>query len=417
MKKLIIGIFSLIIIAILAWQGFSFLKHKEIKLQQAVVEKEIRIAEKTVEVVKRQKTERVLFLEPKGYDKSLSADILKWNQKSFEHKKFYDNQYIILRPQLADSNFANVKKLSIYQILYQKEKGSMFQKSSRLLRTYLLDQNKKPFELDELLAHNISGFKAILENIAPGTQLKEHDSNKEFLKTGRVTDGLDVKDGKLIINDLKLPLDKLYNVIDESYLKSSDLDLVSNLKAKAPRVALTFDDGPNEKTTPKALEILKRYNAKATFFVMGQSAVGHTDILKRMHAEGHEIGNHTWDHPNLTKLPAEKIKEEIHKTNDLIMKATGQKPVYLRPPYGATNATVKTVTGLKEMLWSVDIEDWKNHNTQAMMTNIKKQLRPGGVILMHDIHQTSIDALPTIMDYLITQGYYFVTVGELYSTP
>ncbi len=103
------------------------------------------------------------------------------------------------------------------------------------------------FELDELLAHNISGFKAILENIAPGTQLKEHDSNKEFLKTGRVTDGLDVKDGKLIINDLKLPLDKLYNVIDESYLKSSDLDLVSNLKAKAPRVALTFDDGPNEK--------------------------------------------------------------------------------------------------------------------------------------------------------------------------
>ncbi|MCC9916911.1 polysaccharide deacetylase, partial [Streptococcus agalactiae] len=104
------GIFSLIIIAILAWQGFSFLKHKEIKLQQAVVEKEIRIAEKTVEVVKRQKTERVLFLEPKGYDKSLSADILKWNQKSFEHKKFYDNQYIILRPQLADSNFANVKK-------------------------------------------------------------------------------------------------------------------------------------------------------------------------------------------------------------------------------------------------------------------------------------------------------------------
>lgn len=401
MKKLIIGIFSLIIIAILAWQGFSFLKHKEIKLQQAVVEKEIRIAEKTVEVVKRQKTERVLFLEPKGYDKSLSADILKWNQKSFEHKKFYDNQYIILRPQLADSNFANVKKLSIYQILYQKEKGSMFQKSSRLLRTYLLDQNKKPFELDELLAHNISGFKAILENIAPGTQLKEHDSNKEFLKTGRVTDGLDVKDGKLIINDLK----------------SSDLDLVSNLKAKAPRVALTFDDGPNEKTTPKALEILKRYNAKATFFVMGQSAVGHTDILQRMHAEGHEIGNHTWDHPNLTKLPAEKIKEEIHKTNDLIMKATGQKPVYLRPPYGATNATVKTVTGLKEMLWSVDTEDWKNHNTQAMMTNIKKQLRPGGVILMHDIHQTTIDALPTIMDYLTTQGYYFVTVGELYSTP
>ncbi|WP_283571571.1 polysaccharide deacetylase family protein [Streptococcus agalactiae] len=222
MKKLIIGIFSLIIIAILAWQGFSFLKHKEIKLQQAVVEKEIRIAEKTVE---------------------------------------------------------------------------------------------------------------------------------------------------------------------------------------------------NEKTTPKALEILKRYNAKATFFVMGQSAVGHTDILQRMHAEGHEIGNHTWDHPNLTKLPAEKIKEEIHKTNDLIMKATGQKPVYLRPPYGATNATVKTVTGLKEMLWSVDTEDWKNHNTQAMMTNIKKQLRPGGVILMHDIHQTTIDALPTIMDYLTTQGYYFVTVGELYSTP
>lgn len=179
-------------------------------------------------------------------------------------------------------------------------------------------------------------------------------------------------------------------------------------------VALTFDDGPNSSSTPRILDTLKRYNAKATFFVIGSSVPGNEAILKRAVSEGHEIGNHTWSHPSLATLSVNDIKWQMSETSKVITSATGKEVKLMRPPYGATNATVQANVGYPQIFWDVDTLDWKNRNTQAILANVQSQVAPGAVILMHDIHGTTADALPAVMDYLVSQGYRFVTVSELY---
>lgn len=180
-------------------------------------------------------------------------------------------------------------------------------------------------------------------------------------------------------------------------------------------MALTFDDGPDPRTTPQVLDILANYQAKGTFFMMGSKVAGNEALVKRVSEAGHEIGNHSWDHPNLTKLTVDQIQYQVNATNQAISKACGKKPLYLRPPYGATNDTVQRASGLAQMLWTVDTRDWENHSTAGIMDNIKKQLQYGGVVLMHDIHQTTVNALPTVMEYLKAEGYQCVTVSDLYN--
>lgn len=175
---------------------------------------------------------------------------------------------------------------------------------------------------------------------------------------------------------------------------------------------LTFDDGPDPKTTPQALDILKKYGAKATFFMVGQNIAGNEAIVKRVHNEGHQIGIHTWDHPVLTKLPLESAQKEILDTQTAINNVIGIKPTITRPPYGAINATIQNSVDQSFIMWNVDSLDWKTRNTKAIMQEIAKT-QPGSIILMHDIHQTSIDALPSVLEYLKSNGYTLVTVDEL----
>nr|WP_306693952.1 polysaccharide deacetylase family protein [Streptococcus didelphis] len=176
---------------------------------------------------------------------------------------------------------------------------------------------------------------------------------------------------------------------------------------------MTFDDGPNPATTPQVLSLLEKYHAKATFFMMGSKIPGNESLVKKVADAGHEIANHSYDHPDLTKLNDQQIKYQINTTNEAISKVIGKRPIYLRPPYGATNDRVRQLAGLTEILWTVDTRDWENRNTNAIMTNIKQQLHPGGIILMHDIHQTSVNALPSVLDYLQKEGYTCVTVSVL----
>ena len=177
-------------------------------------------------------------------------------------------------------------------------------------------------------------------------------------------------------------------------------------------VALTFDDGPDAKTTPQALDILKKYGVKATFFMVGQNVAGNEAIIKRVKQEGHQIGLHTWDHPVLTKLPIETVKKEIFDTQAAIYNVVGIKPMITRPPYGAINQTIQKVIDQSFIMWDVDSLDWKSRNTKSIMQEIAKT-KPGSIILMHDIHQTSIDALPSVLQYLQEKGYTLVTVDEL----
>lgn len=182
-------------------------------------------------------------------------------------------------------------------------------------------------------------------------------------------------------------------------------------------VAITFDDGPSPKLTPALLDILKARGIRATFYVVGQNAAAHPEILQRMVAEGHEVANHSWNHPALTKLGAAGVESQITRTNAAIKAAIGRNPTTMRPPYGATNAALNRRLdeqyGLKVILWDVDPLDWKYRNAARVQRAIVEGTRPGSIILVHDIHPSSVAAMPGTLDALLAKGYKFVPVAEL----
>ena len=180
-------------------------------------------------------------------------------------------------------------------------------------------------------------------------------------------------------------------------------------------IALTFDDGPGP-YTEKLLDILDKYDAKATFFLIGSKVSGQASVVRSIQARGHQLGNHSWSHPELPKLSVDQIAGEIDRTNEAIRQATGVKPSILRPPYGAVNGVVLEQLRLRNMssiLWSVDTRDWADRNSQIVCSRAVAGARPGAVILMHDIHQTSVNAVPCILSSLKQQGYSFVTIQRL----
>lgn len=181
-------------------------------------------------------------------------------------------------------------------------------------------------------------------------------------------------------------------------------------------IALTFDDGPGP-YTEKLLDILDKYDAKATFFLIGSKVSGQASVVRNIQARGHQLGNHSWSHPELPKLSVDQIAGEIDRTNEAIRQATGVKPSILRPPYGAVNGVVLEQLRLRNMssiLWSVDTRDWADRNSQIVCSRAVAGARPGAVILMHDIHQTSVNAVPCILSSLKQQGYSFVTIQRLH---
>ena len=191
----------------------------------------------------------------------------------------------------------------------------------------------------------------------------------------------------------------------------------NSCKVEEPYIAMTFDDGPSAKLTPRLLDMLKERGIKATFFLIGQNVAANPEIVQRIVAEGHEVANHSWDHKAFTKVGADGVKMEITETNDAIQKAVGFKPVLVRPPYGATNSSItkrlNEEYGLKVIMWSVDPLDWKDRNSSIVKDRILKGAGPGSIILAHDIHVTTVDAMPATLDALIAKGYKFATVSEL----
>ena len=184
-----------------------------------------------------------------------------------------------------------------------------------------------------------------------------------------------------------------------------------------PYIAMSFDDGPSEKLTPKLLDVLAAHHVKATFFVIGQNATEHPEIVARAAREGHEIGNHSWSHPNFGKMSDDGIRRELQKTDDVILSATGAHPILLRPPYGSiTSRQKKWINqefGYKIILWDVDPLDWKRPGPVAVCNRIVKNTRAGSIVLSHDIHPGTIEAMPATLDQLGAKGFKFVTVSQL----
>ena len=191
----------------------------------------------------------------------------------------------------------------------------------------------------------------------------------------------------------------------------------NSCNVQGTHIAITFDDGPHPTLTPRLLDMLKERGVKATFYVIGKNVVLYPGIMQRIVAEGHEIGNHSYTHPALTKCSPGKITEEITKTNEAIQQACGAKPTTMRPPYGATNAAItkrlNDEFGLAVIMWSVDPLDWKIRKASHVSNHILQNTKSGAIVLAHDIHPSTIDAMPAALDGLISKGHKFVTVSEL----
>lgn len=191
----------------------------------------------------------------------------------------------------------------------------------------------------------------------------------------------------------------------------------SQCHVDGPYIAMTFDDGPHATNTPRLLDMLKQRDIKATFFVVGQCAAEYPAIMKRIVAEGHEVANHSWSHPQLSKMAEGSVTEQIQKTHDAIVNATGITPKLMRPPYGAFTANQRgwanAKWGYKCILWDVDPLDWKVRNAEHVKSEILRHTVAGSIILSHDIHKSTVDAMPDTLDGLTGRGFKFLTVSEL----
>lgn len=314
---------------------------------------------------------------------------------------------------LSNSNVVELENTSLDQ-LYLKEDGS-------------------PFTLDQLFTDASKAKEKLLEDIK--TTLL--DKKVEQTLVDQVTadfSAMDLsawkfayKDSQLLLypakqsgngEEIAMPISNFFDFIEASYLTEKDAELYKTVQAEKNKkvVALTFDDGPDGNTTPQALDILAKYKIKATFFVQGKNIAGNEAILKRMQAEGHEVGNHSWNHPVLTKLSLEDAKKQITDTEDAIKNVLGKSSKLMRPPYGAISDDIRNSLDLSFILWDVDSLDWKSKNEAAIFTEIQHQTSDGSIILLHDIHQPSVNSLPKVIEYLQEQGYSFVTVSELLNT-
>lgn len=200
------------------------------------------------------------------------------------------------------------------------------------------------------------------------------------------------------------------------FSKSSGVTF-SRVSVPGPYVALTFDDGPHASNTPRLLDILRARNVKATFYVIGKNVDLYPGIVRRTVAEGHEIGNHTYTHPKLSSLGNDRVMSEIRKTDEAVVRACGIRPKTLRPPYGALlqnqRQMIHSTFGYPTIMWSVDPLDWKRPGSGVVTSRIVSGTNNGAIILVHDLHASSVDAMPATVDALLRKGYKFVTVSQL----
>lgn len=180
-----------------------------------------------------------------------------------------------------------------------------------------------------------------------------------------------------------------------------------------PKIAITFDDGPDPVWTPQLLDGLKERGARASFFVMGKQAKAYPELVLRMQEEGHLIGNHTYSHIQLSKQNRETFKAELLKTNELLSEITGEEVQFVRPPYGSWDKSLETELTMLPVLWTIDPMDWCSSNVSGIVKKVTSKAKENAIILMHDEYSSSVAAALEIVDILQKEGYEFVTVDEL----
>ena len=180
-------------------------------------------------------------------------------------------------------------------------------------------------------------------------------------------------------------------------------------------LALTFDDGPSEKYTGKLLDALNEYDAKATFFLVGQNVGSNAELVRRMIDEGHEVGSHSWSHQDMLTLSESEIAAELEQADEAIYEAIGSYPTLFRAPYGNINDLLLEQLDVPSIYWSVDTFDWKTLDAECVTNDILDSAYDGAIILLHDVHETTVNGTIAALKELQAEGYTLVTVSELLS--
>src|SRR5205809_4533176 len=185
----------------------------------------------------------------------------------------------------------------------------------------------------------------------------------------------------------------------------------NSVHVDGPYIAMTFDDGPSAVLTPKLLDLLAAHHIKATFFVIDENVAEHPEIVARAAREGHEIANHSWSHPNFGKMSQESVRSQLQRTDDAIKSAIGKSPTLLRPPYGSITEREKRGShdefGDDIIVWDAEPLDWKRPGPAAVRNRTLTETRPGSIVLSHDIHPGTLEAMPSTFDELVAKGFRF----------
>lgn len=218
----------------------------------------------------------------------------------------------------------------------------------------------------------------------------------------------------LVIGGLLTWLKYDYNAVKmEDVREACGYVSASATPVEAPKIALTFDDGPSTAWTPALLDGLKERGVKATFFLIGENADKNPEIVKRMAEEGHLIGNHTYHHVELTKVSENEARLELADTSAVIVRITGKEPEYMRPPFGAWQRKLEQEIQMLPVLWTIDPLDWTTENQDEIVNKVVTEAGENDIILLHDCYKSSIEAGLRIVDILQEEGFVFVTVDEL----
>lgn len=397
-------IFSLIIVAIAIGGGFGIKAMVESMKQPEITFKEPITLEYGQHSDADSEGENRALLDIFTIDSMVDKDASKFDTFSVYEEALKEENYQLVPMKIDTSKVGDFEG-----VLYAK----LGKNIAPFPFKYSVKDTQKP-ELSNIenleieqggnLKHDFKAIDVVdgeLEVVIEG----DYDTNKPG-EYSLVATAIDTNDNKTS-QEFKLTVKEKKKEVDTSK------GTITNGSPGKKVVALTFDDGPHPTNTPRLLNILEEKGVKATFFILGERADEYPNIVKQTHAKGHEVENHSYSHPDLAGASLAVLDREVERTNKIIDSLTGRRPLYFRPPYGSYNKQVSSNITNQIALWSVDTLDWKSRNAAAVQQSAMSQVHNGSVILMHDIHSTTVDAVGPLIDSLKAQGYTFVRLDEL----
>ena len=337
----------------------------------------------------------------------ISRDYLRNSDKVFEDKEAYNKGIVANENNYSLVSFSEEKAFIMFKPGQVGEDEFNIPVDYKNIKDYL---NLDHFVIND----NFELYNSVLEEEerkAEEERLRQEELKRQEEERKRQEEEAKKKAAQNKANTNTNKVLKSYN--DASLNKMTPQVRDASYFAGKKLVCFTFDDGPGGSYTIKLLDGLKERNVRVSFFLVGNRVEKNASIVKRMYDEGHTVGSHSWSHQNLKKLDEISAKNEIYMANDAIKNVIGANPRYIRPPYGSYTAATLTYADMVFINWSVDPLDWKYKNAETVYNNIVSKARDGDIILVHDIHPTSVDGALRAMDYLATQGFAFVSLDEM----